>query len=158
MRRGMTIDRLQEQVRRFAEVRDWEKFHTPKNLAMALMVEAAELLEHFQWVTPAESAALAATKKRAVAQEIADVLIYLLRLSDVLDIDARTLIGVFEAPGQCAQVSGLAFPGLGREVLPPAAGTASSIIAGAVIAGTRDITANRTGHRCRSAPFDSQEF
>ena len=88
MRRGMTIDRLQEQVRRFAEVRDWEKFHTPKNLAMALMVEAAELLEHFQWVTPAESAALTATRKRAVAQEIADVLIYLLRLSDVLDIDA----------------------------------------------------------------------
>ena len=88
MRQSRTIGELENEVRRFAQARDWEQFHTPKNLAMALAVEAAELLEHFQWVTPAESAALTATKKRAVAQEIADVLIYLLRLSDVLDIDA----------------------------------------------------------------------
>lgn len=88
MQRGRTIEQLQEQVRRFAQARDWEQFHTPKNLAMALAVEAAELLEHFQWVTPAESAALTPRKKRAVAREIADVLIYLVRLSDVLDVNA----------------------------------------------------------------------
>jgi len=88
MRHDRTIGELQEQVRRFAHARDWEQFHTPKNLAMALAVEAAELLEHFQWATPAESAQLTARKKLAVAQEIADVLIYLLRLSDVLGINA----------------------------------------------------------------------
>ena len=88
MRHDRTIGELQERVRRFAHARDWEQFHTPKNLAMALAVEAAELLEHFQWMTPAESAQLTARKKLAVAQEIADVLIYLLRLSDVLRIDA----------------------------------------------------------------------
>ena len=88
MRQSRTIGELENEVRRFAQARDWEQFHTPKNLAMALAVEAAELLEHFQWATPADSARLPATKKRAVAQEIADVLIYLVRLSDVLGIDA----------------------------------------------------------------------
>jgi len=87
MRGGRTIERLQDEVRRFADARAWGEFHTPKNLAMALAVEAAELMEHFQWLTPGESAALPASRKREVAQEIADVLIYLVRLSDVLGID-----------------------------------------------------------------------
>lgn len=81
------IDRLREQVGKFADARDWGQFHTPKNLAMALAVEAAELMEHFQWLTPRQSVALPARTRRAVAREIADVLIYLVRLSDVLGID-----------------------------------------------------------------------
>jgi len=88
MRGGQSMDRLREQVRKFADARDWEQFHTPKNLSMALAVEAAELMEHFQWLTPQQSAALPARRKRAVAQEIADVLIYLVRLSDVLGVDS----------------------------------------------------------------------
>lgn len=88
MRGSETIDRLREQVRKFADARDWAQFHTPKNLAMALAVETAELMEHFQWLTPQQSAALPAHAKRAVALEIADVLIYLVRLSDVLGVDA----------------------------------------------------------------------
>ena len=83
-----TLDSLRDALRRFAAARDWEQFHTPKNLAMALTVEAAELLEQFQWLTPAQSAQLAAGRRRAVEDEIADVLLYLVRLADVLDIDA----------------------------------------------------------------------
>jgi dCTP diphosphatase len=79
---------LRDALRRFAAAREWEQFHTPKNLAMALAVEAAELLEHFQWLTPAQSAQLDARRKREVADEIADVLLYLTRLADVLGIDA----------------------------------------------------------------------
>jgi NTP pyrophosphatase (non-canonical NTP hydrolase) len=74
-------------LRRFAAAREWEQFHTPKNLAMALAVEAAELLEHFQWLTPAQSTRLNARRRRAVADEIADVLIYLVRIADILQID-----------------------------------------------------------------------
>jgi len=83
-----TLDDLRDALRRFAAARDWEQFHTPKNLAMALAVEAAELLEEFQWLTPAQSARLDACARRKVADEIADVLLYLTRLADVLDIDA----------------------------------------------------------------------
>ena len=83
-----TLAGLRDALRRFAAARDWQQFHTPKNLAMALCVEAAELLEHFQWLTPAQSTRLDARRKRAVADEIADVLLYLTRLADVLDIDA----------------------------------------------------------------------
>ena len=83
-----TLDDLRDALRRFAAARDWEQFHTPKNLAMALAVEAAELLEEFQWLTPAQSARLDARARRKVADEIADVLLYLTRLADVLDIDA----------------------------------------------------------------------
>lgn len=78
---------LRDEIRRFARVRDWEQFHTPKNLAMALSVEAAELVEPFQWLTPEQSQNLDAATRDEVAQEIADVLIYLTRLADVLDID-----------------------------------------------------------------------
>ena len=89
MRRPFTeFADLRDALRRFAAAREWEQFHTPKNLAMALAVEAAELLEHFQWLTPAQSAQLDARRKREVADEIADVLLYLTRLADVLGIDA----------------------------------------------------------------------
>lgn len=82
-----TLHSLTRDLRRFAEARDWSQFHTPKNLAMALSVESAELLECFQWLTPAQSAALNAGDRQAVSAEIADVLLYLLRLADVLGID-----------------------------------------------------------------------
>ncbi len=82
-----SLEGLKLRIREFALAREWERFHTPKNLAMALIVEAAELVEQFQWLTPTESAALAPEKHEAVRQEIADVLIYLTRLADLLDID-----------------------------------------------------------------------
>jgi dCTP diphosphatase len=78
---------LRDALRDFCQVRDWHQYHTPKNLVMALSVEAAELVEHFQWATPEESLALSDTKRAEVADEIADVLIYLTELADVLDID-----------------------------------------------------------------------
>lgn len=78
---------LQEKLRAFAHERDWEPFHTPKNLAMALIGETGELIEHFQWLTPQESATLASDKRQAVALEMADIFLYLLRLADCLNID-----------------------------------------------------------------------
>lgn len=80
-------DDLRDKLRRFAAQRDWEQFHTPKNLAMALTVEAAELQECFQWLTPEQCETLSPADRRAVEEEIADVLLYLILLSDVLDID-----------------------------------------------------------------------
>lgn len=82
-----SLDALRLRIREFAEARAWERYHTPKNLAMALSVEAAELLEPFQWLTPEQSFELGAEQREAVRQEIADVLIYLTRLADLLDID-----------------------------------------------------------------------
>lgn len=82
-----TLVSLRDALRQFAAARDWQQFHTPKNLAMALSVEAAELLEHFQWLTPEQSSRLDRKRKRAVEDEIADVLLYLTRLADVLEID-----------------------------------------------------------------------
>jgi NTP pyrophosphatase (non-canonical NTP hydrolase) len=81
------IDALQAKLRVFARERDWEQFHAPKNLAMALAVEAAELLEIFQWLTEQQSSELSDEQRAHVAQEIADVQIYLARLADVLDVD-----------------------------------------------------------------------
>ena len=78
---------LRAAIRAFAQARDWEQFHTPKNLVMALSIETAELMEHFQWLTPAQSTSLDAKTREEVAQEIADVLIYLTRLADVLGVD-----------------------------------------------------------------------
>lgn len=82
-----SLEDLKEQLREFARERDWEQFHSPKNLAMALIVEAAELVEHFQWLTEAQSRTLDADKREQVAQELADVFLYLVRLADRLDID-----------------------------------------------------------------------
>lgn len=81
------LSTLRDALRAFCAVRDWHRFHTPKNLVMALSVEAAELVEHFQWSTPEESLDLADEKRAEVADEIADVLIYLTELADVLGID-----------------------------------------------------------------------
>ncbi len=78
---------LRDAMRRFAAERDWDQFHSPKNLAAALSVEAAELLEHFQWLGEAESRELAGAKRARVAEEMADVLLYLVRLADKLDVD-----------------------------------------------------------------------
>jgi NTP pyrophosphatase (non-canonical NTP hydrolase) len=86
-KKAVTLTTLRTDLRRFAEAREWQQFHTPKNLAMALSVEAAELVECFQWLTPEQSAGLKAGDRRAVEEEAADVLLYLLRLTDVLDID-----------------------------------------------------------------------
>jgi dCTP diphosphatase len=78
---------LRDRLRRFTAERDWDQFHTPKNLAAALVVEAGELLEHFQWLTADASASLTATQLAQVRDETADVLIYLVRLADKLGID-----------------------------------------------------------------------
>src|SRR5712671_5231958 len=74
-------------LRAFAKARDWDQFHTPKNLAAAMSVEAAEVLEHFQWLTEEESESRSAEKKEDVAMELADVFLYLVRLSDRLGVD-----------------------------------------------------------------------
>jgi NTP pyrophosphatase (non-canonical NTP hydrolase) len=81
------IESLRSRLRLFAAERDWDKFHSPKNLAAALSVEAAELLEHFQWLTEDESTSLSDHKRQQVAEELADVLLYLVRLADKLEID-----------------------------------------------------------------------
>ena len=81
------LDRLRDRLRAFAAERDWDQFHTPKNLTAALIVEAAELLEHFQWLTAEQSRELAAATRAKVSEEMADVLIYLIRLADKLDVD-----------------------------------------------------------------------
>ncbi|OGI66800.1 MAG: nucleotide pyrophosphohydrolase [Candidatus Muproteobacteria bacterium RBG_16_60_9] len=84
---------LRDRLRRFAAERDWDQYHSPKNLAMALIAEAAELVEHFQWLSESQSAALSPETRKEVEAEIADVLIYLVRLADKLDIDlARAAI------------------------------------------------------------------
>ncbi|MCC7060063.1 MAG: nucleotide pyrophosphohydrolase [Burkholderiaceae bacterium] len=82
-----SLQELAQALRRFADERDWNQFHAPKNLAMALSVEAAELLEHFQWMGEAESNRLAPDKLAQVSQEMADVLLYLVRLADRLGVD-----------------------------------------------------------------------
>jgi NTP pyrophosphatase (non-canonical NTP hydrolase) len=81
------LEELRARVRVFVAERDWERFHSPKNLAMALSVEASELVELFQWLTEEESAALDPARRARVADELANVLWFLVRLSDRLDID-----------------------------------------------------------------------
>lgn len=84
----MDVAAWQERLRAFAQERDWEQFHTPKNLAMALSVEASELLEIFQWLSAEQSAVVMQSGAAAdVRDEVADVLLYLLRLADVLELD-----------------------------------------------------------------------
>lgn len=90
----MDIQSVQLALREFARERDWERFHSPKNIATALAVEAAELLEPFQWLTEEESRRLAENPAdyARVQQEVADVLIYLLRLADLLGIDLEQAV------------------------------------------------------------------
>ncbi len=81
------IAALRDVVREFVQERDWKQFHSPKNLSMALAVEAAELMEHFQWISQDESRALDAEKQIEVGEEMSDVFCYLLALANELDID-----------------------------------------------------------------------
>jgi NTP pyrophosphatase (non-canonical NTP hydrolase) len=81
------LESLRDDLRHFAADRDWDQFHSPKNLASALAVEAAELLEPFQWLTEEQSRCLSVDKTQAVRKELADVFIYLVRLADKLDVD-----------------------------------------------------------------------
>lgn len=109
-----TLEELAAAVLAFGRERDWLQYHDPKNLASALIVEAAELLEPFQWLTPEQSLNLPEAKREAVRQEMADVLIYLVSLANCLDIDlldaaeAKLAINaqkypVEKAKGSCAK-------------------------------------------------------
>lgn len=108
----VSLKELQNRLQHFAAERDWEKFHTPKNLAMALIVEAAELVEQFQWLSAEESISLEPQKQQQVAMELADIFLYLLRIADKLDIDlldaAQKKIAVNEAKYPASLVYGSA--------------------------------------------------
>ena len=86
-----TFDELAGRLSAFARDRDWEQFHSPKNLAMAVAAEAGELLEHFQWLTDAESRELPTPQRDRAALEMADVLLYIVRLADQLGVDLVTV-------------------------------------------------------------------
>lgn len=90
----MDLELLQKTLRQFAAERDWERFHTPKNLIMALMVEAAELAEIFQWMTPEQSLSVRTDKveQERIGDEVADVLLYLLQLADHCGIDLQRAV------------------------------------------------------------------
>ncbi len=88
----MNLADLSARLRAFAREREWEQFHAPKNLAMALAVEAAELMEHFQWLTERQSEDLPPAAKRQVAAELADVFIYAVRMADRLGVDLETAV------------------------------------------------------------------
>ena len=88
----MDLTELQERLKIFTNKRDWERFHSPKNLSMALSVEAAELLEHFQWLTEAQSLSADSVDRDAVAKEIADIQIYLVMLADKLGVDIERAV------------------------------------------------------------------
>ncbi len=87
--RETTVEAMRQRVEQFVACRDWHPFHTPKNLAMSLAIEAAELMEHFQWLTPEQSRAAAGDPERitGIADELADVLCYALALANALDLD-----------------------------------------------------------------------
>jgi NTP pyrophosphatase (non-canonical NTP hydrolase) len=107
-----SIQQLTKHLRQFAADRDWEQFHSPKNLAMALSVEVAEITEHFQWLTEQQSRQLAAAKTAEVEEELADALIYLVRLADQLQIDlletAHRKMAINEAKYPAERVRGSA--------------------------------------------------
>jgi dCTP diphosphatase len=86
------ITKIQHDLESFARERDWNQYHSPKNLAMALSVEASELVEPFQWLTEEQSATPDEAKRQAIASEIADVQIYLLRLADKLGINIEAAV------------------------------------------------------------------
>ena len=81
------LEKLQLSLANFAKERDWDKFHSPKNLSMALAGESGELLEHFQWLTEEQSWQLTEEQKQEVSEEVADIFLYLLRFSDLTGID-----------------------------------------------------------------------
>lgn len=81
------LDDIKLRLREFAKERDWDQFHSPKNFSMALIVECAELVEHFQWLTDEQSKNLPADTLDEVSLEMADIMIYLIRIADKLDVD-----------------------------------------------------------------------
>ncbi|WP_256080863.1 nucleotide pyrophosphohydrolase [Massilia sp. YIM B04103] len=89
MSRQDSLEQLRELTRAFAAERDWEQFHTPKNLAMALSVEVAELVEHFQWLPTGALDELDERKREGIRHELADVLLYLVQLADKTGVDLR---------------------------------------------------------------------
>ena len=99
-----SLQQMSLRLRAFAQVRDWGRFHAPKNLASALVVEAGELLEHFQWMTEAESRQLPEAQKQEVAMEMADVLLYLVQLGNELGVD------VVQAAQQKIEINEQRFP------------------------------------------------
>ena len=99
-----SLQDLREKINIFVTERDWAQFHTPKNLAMAMIVEAAELVEQFQWDTPTESQNLSPEKREAVAHELADTFVYLLRIAEVLEID------LIEATNTKIKLNALKYP------------------------------------------------
>lgn len=86
----ITLQTLKDDLMEFAQERDWEQFHSPKNLAMAMSVEASEVLEHFQWLSELESKALDPEATSEIADELADVFLYLIKLSAALEVDLLT--------------------------------------------------------------------
>ncbi len=84
------LEVLRKRLARFANERDWDQFHSPKNLSMALIAEAAELIEHFQWLSEEDSRNLPLEKHEQVAMELADIFIFLIRIADTLDVDLAT--------------------------------------------------------------------
>ena len=107
-----SLEQLRARLARFAAERDWEQFHSPKNLSMALIAECAELIEHFQWMSEAQSLDLTPEKRAAVRLELADILNFLVRCADRLDIDlleaARDKIAINEVRYPAAKVRGSA--------------------------------------------------
>jgi dCTP diphosphatase len=99
-----SLQNLREKINQFVAERDWAQFHTPKNLAMAMIVEAAELVEQFQWDTPQESQQLSPEKCEAVSHELADTFVYLLRLAEVLEID------LIDAANKKIELNALKYP------------------------------------------------
>ena len=89
---ALDVDGLQHRLRAFADARDWERFHSPKNLAMGVASEAGELVDVFQWLTDEESRHLSDENRLHATEEIADVLIYVLRLGDKLEVDFQKAI------------------------------------------------------------------
>ncbi|MEE9309650.1 MAG: nucleotide pyrophosphohydrolase [Cocleimonas sp.] len=81
------LESIKLRLREFAKERDWDQFHSPKNFSMALIVECAELVEHFQWLTDEQSKRLPENTRNEVSLEMADIFIYLIRLADKLDVD-----------------------------------------------------------------------
>jgi dCTP diphosphatase len=104
------LETLRARLAAFAQARDWDQFHSPKNLSMALIAEAAELVEHFQWLTEEQSRNLPTAKHQQVALELADIQIYLIRIADKLGIDliaaATTKIALNEQRYPAAKVRG----------------------------------------------------
>ena len=98
------LESLRNKINQFVAERDWAQFHTPKNLAMAMIVEAAELVEQFQWDTPQASQQLSAEKREAVAHELADTFVYLLRIAEVLEID------LIDATNKKIELNALKYP------------------------------------------------